>query len=348
MKKDRKALVLGATGGIGGETAAALLARGWQVRTLHRDPAAGQKRSGLQGIEWVQGNALNAQDVIQAAQGTQLIVHGVNPPGYRDWEKLVVPMLKSSLQAARQADARLILPGTLYNYGLDAFPLLTEDAPQHPHTRKGSLRVTMERQLEEATHHGTRVLIVRAGDFFGPHAGNNWFSQGLVKPGSRPRRIMDPGMPGVGHGWAYLPDLAATLALLAERDAALPGFARFHFGGHWLEDGGEMARSIQRVLGEPGVSIHRLPWGLLRLAALFNVTLREMMEMRYLWQHPARLDNARLRAFLGEEPHTPLDTAVRTTLEAMHCLPGAPRSERTTGQPGPIPRIQHREERVHA
>ena len=39
--------------------------------------------------------------------------------------------------------------------------------------------------------------------------------------------------------------------------------------------------------------------------------------MRYLWQTPARLENAKLVAFLGEEPHTPLGEAVRTTLAAL-------------------------------
>jgi len=46
-----------------------------------------------------------------------------------------------------------------------------------------------------------------------------------------------------------------------------------------------------------------------------------MMEMRYLWQKPVRLNNARLVATLGAEPHTPLDQAVHTTLTAMRCLP---------------------------
>jgi nucleoside-diphosphate-sugar epimerase len=336
MTKERVALVLGATGGVGGETAAALLARGWKVRALHRQAAAGVRHPGLEAAEWVRGDALRAEDVVQAARGAHLIVHAVNPPGYRDWEKLVLPMLDSSLQAARASGARLVLPGTVYNYGLDAFPVLREDSPQHPHTRKGQLRVTMERRLEEAAGGGTRVLIVRAGDFFGPRSGNNWFSQGFVKPGARPRSITDPGQPGVGHAWAYLPDLAATLAALAEREEALPTFARFHFGGHWLEDGGEMARSIQRVLGPPAPSIRRLPWPLLRLAAPFNVTLRELLELRYLWQHPVRLDNTRLRAFLGEEPHTPLDVAVRKTLQALGCAPSTPAShlEGPALQPG--------------
>lgn len=328
MTKERIALVLGATGGIGGETAAALLARGWKVRALHRKAGAGGQHPGLEAVEWIRGDALRAEDVVQAARGAHLIVHAVNPPGYRDWEKLVLPMLDNSLQAARESGARLVLPGTIYNYGLDAFPVLKEDSPQNPHTRKGELRVAMERRMEEAAARGTRVLIVRAGDFFGPRSGNNWFSQGLVKPGARPRTITDPSTPGVGHAWAYLPDLAATLAALAEREEELPPFARFHFGGHWMEDGAEMGRSIQRVLGHPTPSIRRMPWLLMRLAAPFNVTLRELLDMRYLWQQPARLDNTRLRAFLGEEPHTPLDVAVRTTLEAMGCGPTVTASPR--------------------
>ena len=38
-------------------------------------------------------------------------------------------------------------------------------------------------------------------------------------------------------------------------------------------------------------------------------TFRELLEMRYLWQVPVRMDNARLRALVGQEPHTPLDDA---------------------------------------
>ena len=33
------------------------------------------------------------------------------------------------------------------------------------------------------------------------------------------------------------------------------------------------------------------------------------------------LDNAKLVAFLGTEPHTPIDVAVRSTLEGLGCMP---------------------------
>ena len=63
------------------------------------------------------------------------------------------------------------------------------------------------------------------------------------------------------------------------------------------------------------------PWGLMALASPFVPLLRELREMRYLWRQPVRMSNARLLAALGGEPHTPLDEAVRRTLEGMGCLP---------------------------
>jgi nucleoside-diphosphate-sugar epimerase len=47
-----------------------------------------------------------------------------------------------------------------------------------------------------------------------------------------------------------------------------------------------------------------------------NPFLREAMEMRWLWEHPLRLDNRKLEARIGPEPHTPLAEALRVTLAA--------------------------------
>ena len=45
-----------------------------------------------------------------------------------------------------------------------------------------------------------------------------------------------------------------------------------------------------------------------------------MREMRYLWQQPVRMDNAKLVQALGAEPHTPWDEAVGTTLRSLRCV----------------------------
>lgn len=317
-----KVLVLGATGGIGGEVARQLAAGGWQVIALTRDVEKARRQSG--DFIWVQGDAMNRADVLAAASGCSVIVHGVNPPGYRRWAELVLPMIDNSIAAAIAEGATIVLPGTVYNYGPDAFPLVDEDAPQHPQTRKGAIRVEMERRLLDASQHGARVSIVRAGDFFGARAANSWFSQGLVKPGKPVGTVSYPGAPGVAHQWAYLPDVARTMVQLLERREGLPPFARFHLAGHVDADGTQMVEAIRRVVARrtgPQPRVGNFPWWLLKMAAPFVVTFRELQEMRYLWQTPLLLNNHRLLQTLGNEPHTPLDEAVEATLIGMGNLP---------------------------
>jgi nucleoside-diphosphate-sugar epimerase len=316
MTQRKTALILGATGGIGGEMAKRLIAGGWMVRALHRDP--GGISQPIAGVEWRRGDAMNRADVFAAAMGADLIVHGVNPPGYRNWRGLALPMLENTAAAAQATGARIFFPGNVYNFGPDALPLVNEDAPQRPTTRKGAIRVAMEACLRRATDNGARVLILRGGDFFGPDSiANSWFGAAMVKPGRALTSVTYPGRPDVGHTWAYLPDFAQTAMRLIERDADLPEFAVFHFQGHWFARGADIVDAIRAAAGNQHLKMRRFPWWLIRLAAPFV----EMREMTYLWRVPLRLDNRRLVAFLGEEPHTPAIEAVRITLLGLGCLP---------------------------
>ncbi|HLZ76328.1 NAD-dependent epimerase/dehydratase family protein [Phenylobacterium sp.] len=319
-KDQRLALVIGATGGVGGAVTERLLAGGWRVRALNRDPDRARQTHGRAGLDWVKGDAMAEADVAAAAQGASLIVHGANPAGYRNWAGLQLPMLNASIAAAKAAGAKLLFPGTVYNYGPDAFPKLTEASPQHPLTRKGAIRVRMEAALKAASDEaGLRVIIVRAGDFFGPRTtANSWMASGLIKPGKPLTSVMYPGPLGVAHGWAYLPDVAETMVTLAERDD-LAAFEVFHMAGHTVT-GDELVAAMARVAGRK-LAVSRLPWLALHAIAPFNETMREMLEMRYLWDEPVLLDNAKLAARLGAEPHTPLDDALRAALAGLGVLP---------------------------
>ncbi len=314
------ALILGVNGGVGSQVSRMLQQRGWRVRAMTRQRTS---TGATDGVERVTGDAMNRQDVMDAAKGVSLIVHAVNPPGYRNWESQVLPMLDNSIAAAEACGARIVFPGSVYNFGPDAFPLLTEDSPQKPFTRKGALRVEMERRLKMASMRGVPVLIVRAGDFFGPDARNNWFSQMLVKPGKPVRSVQNPAAPHAGHQWAYLPDVAETIGRLLDRADELPAFAVYHMEGFWDFDGLQLVEAIERVVGHP-VRRRQLSWSGIKLAAPFVPLFREVLEMQYLWQMPIRMSNRRLTDFLGTEPRTPLDIAVATTLASLGCLEQRP------------------------
>ncbi|CUX26692.1 NAD(P)H-binding protein [Agrobacterium genomosp. 13] len=316
------ALIVGANGGVGSQISKMLLLRGWRVRAMTRQPVSA---SATDGVERVTGDAMNRQDVVEAAKGAQLVVHAVNPPGYRNWDRQVLPMLDNSIAAAEACGARIVFPGSVYNFGPDAFPLLTEDSPQKPFTRKGTLRVEMERRLKMASMRGVPVLIVRAGDFFGPDAKNNWFSQMLVRPGKPVRSVQNPAAPHAGHQWAYLPDVAETIGRLLDRAEELSTFAVYHMEGFWDFDGLQLVGAIERAVGHP-VKRRRLSWLGIKLAAPFVPLFREVLEMQYLWQMPIRMSNRNLTDFLGTEPKTPIDVAVSTTLASLGCLEEVPKA----------------------
>ncbi|MDX0015221.1 NAD(P)H-binding protein [Sinorhizobium meliloti] len=320
---NRTALVLGATGGVGGAIAARLMREGWQVRALCRNADAARSgwRHDCPAPQFVTGDAMDGASVVRAAtlgDGVAAIVHAVNPPGYRNWSSLVLPMIDNTLAAARAAGgARIVLPGTVYNYDPVQTLVIDENTPQNARTTKGRIRVALERKLAEASPE-VSSLILRAGDFFGPGTRASWFAQAMVQPG-RPVRKFTSMASGVPHAYAYLPDLAAAFAGLMAIPERLRAYETVQFAGHWDPTGTQMRDAVRRGVAQD-VPERAFPWWMMRLAAPFGGFPKETLEIEPAWKHPMRLDNQRLVDLLGVEPHTPLDQAIAAALTDMGCL----------------------------
>jgi nucleoside-diphosphate-sugar epimerase len=308
----RTALIIGATGSFGAHAACALIRHGWTVKALARDPAAAARKVGDNTpVEWIAGDGMKAEDVARAAKGVQVIVHAANPPQYRNWRGLALPMMRASIEAAAAEGARIVLPGTVYNYAPDAGRQITEATPQAPVTRKGKVRVEMEEMIREATSRGARGLVLRAGDFFGPAAPNSGLQWLTTRKAGRVTGVYRTGE---GHAFAYLPDLAETLARLLDREAELADFDVFNFAGDWMEGPDALGEAVRRATGDVKTPIKAFPWPVVFAAAPFVTMFRELLEMRYLWTRAIGMNDAKLRAFLGEVPSTPLDVAMKEAL----------------------------------
>jgi len=61
---------------------------------------------------------------------------------------------------------------------------------------------------------------------------------------------------------------------------------------------------------------------LLRAISPLVPILREITEMRYLWEVPHALDGGALQAMIGETPVTPLEDALRAALHELGFLHG--------------------------
>ena len=68
---------------------------------MQRDPDKLPASAKASGLVWHRGDAISATDVAAAARDAAVIVHAVNPPGYRNWGELVLTMLDNTIAAAR-------------------------------------------------------------------------------------------------------------------------------------------------------------------------------------------------------------------------------------------------------
>ncbi len=315
----RTVLILGANGRFGRAAVGAFRAAGWQVRAFVRPG-----RTLPSDVVRIEGDAFQAADVAAAAQGADVIVHALNPP-YTKWRTDLPRLAANVLAAARASGAGVMIPGNVYNHGAGMPAVLREDTAHRPTTHKGHLRETMEQSFRDAAAHGVHTVVLRAGDFIEAAQTGNWFDRFIAAKVDRGIAVY-PGPRDRVHAWAYLPDMARAMVALAERADAPSGFETFNFEGYNVT-GAQLIAALETATGKP-LKVRGVPWGMMRLIALFAPMIREVLEMRYLWQVPHALDGATLQAALPTFKPTPLADCLREVLPAVQTAPAktAPRA----------------------
>ena len=320
-------LVLGARGRLGAAAAQAFAQAGWDVVAQVRPEASNLPAA--PGVRWVRAAPADTAALAQAAGHAAVVVHALSPAyTQKAWQREVPGLTAAGIAIARRLGATLMLPGNVYNFGSGMPARLAEDTPQQADTFKGRMRVALEQQLAVATEDGSmRAVVMRAGDFFGSGSGG-WLDQAIAKELPQGRVSWPGPRLDVPSAWAYLPDLARAFVQVAERRDALAPFESLHFAGYsvtgqqWLEALTIVAREQGWLAPGQALKVKHLPWPLLRLAGLFVPTLTALAEMRYLYTTPHALDDTRLRAVIGQPPHTPFVAAVRQAVQSLN-LAGA-------------------------
>lgn len=306
--------VLGATGRFGQAATHAFAHQGWRVTATSR---TGQGMAGSARVPFVACDAFNADEVAAACEQADVIVNALNPP-YDKWEQAVPVMTRNVISAACKQGATVMLPGNIYNYGHNMPSVLNEQTPQQPSTRKGQIRYDMELAYRQAREHGVQTLILRGGDFIEGRDTGNWFESQIAKDVIK-GKLTYPGRMDAQHAWAYVPDMARAMAQLAAIRETLPSFDEFGFAGYSL-DGQQLKTALEQHLGK-SLTQRRFPWPVLKLAGNFSPLMREVLEMRYLWDTPHRIEGSKLATTLPEFEATPLNDCLR------HVLPDCEKKE---------------------
>src|SRR5664279_170908 len=162
-----------------------------------------------------------------------------------------------------------------------------------------------------AAHRAGRVEVTigRASDYFGPRGGAlSNLGDRVFRPALAGKSASVLGDPDQPHTYTYIPDIGEGLAVLGEHPDAV--------GEIWhlpndpeTRSTRELVRVIYRLAGRPKTRLRALPAPLLGLLALFNPTVRELKEMRYLYEAPFVVDSSKMADSLGVRA-TPIEQAL--------------------------------------
>ena len=271
-------LILGATGAFGGAVALALIERGEAIRVFSRDGVKARLRLGdARSVDIVEGDVQDLDALVGAAQGCRAIVDGINYP-YHRWVPHMARATANVIAAARRAGATILFPGNVFGLGRQTDGPLDETAPNKPSSRKGSVRVQMEQALSRAaSESGPRVIVLRAGDYFGPTV-RNWSVDLIFRNAARGRPMRILGRPDVTHQWAYAPDLARLGLALLDLDHGLAPFEVVHFKGTVAWPMEDFLRQVARLAGHPDLRLKTTPWPLLYLAGTLYPAFMELLQ----------------------------------------------------------------------
>ncbi len=114
-----RALVTGATGMVGRHIAERLLADGWTVRAMVRDPDRASELADL-GIELARGDVLDQPTFVDAAAGCEIVFHAaaeIMTSGWERYRSVNVDGTRNAVSAAAAAHARLLQLSSVAVYG---------------------------------------------------------------------------------------------------------------------------------------------------------------------------------------------------------------------------------------
>ncbi|TYP89559.1 NAD-dependent epimerase/dehydratase family protein [Blastococcus xanthinilyticus] len=295
-------------GPVGLTTARELRDRGYEVRVLSR----GGGTSG-EGIEHRRVDAADAGALAAAAHGAAALYNAVNP-AYHRWATDWPPVAAALLVAAERTGAVLVTMANLYPYGRPSGPM-APDSPLSATDTKGLVRARMWADALAAHEAGrVRVTEARAADFVGPQVppAQSHLTRQLTAL-RRQRTAWVVGNPDVPRSWAYLPDVAATLATLGTDERALGRV--WHVPSAPPRSQREALTDLAAAMGVPAPTVRGIPWPVLRAVGLAVPMMREVVAIRHQFDQEYVIDGSATTATFGLRA-TGWDEAVAATAQA--------------------------------
>ena len=299
--------VLGAGGTVSNQLLPILQENNQRVRVVSR------KKQPSAGAESFAADVTNYEQTLQAVTGSDIVYLVVGLTyDLRVWKQSWPKIITNVINACKVSGSRLIFFDNVYLYGkVDG--VMTEETLFSPISKKGEIRAAIATQLLDEMRTGNiKALIARSADFYGPVGFSvsavNMLVFGNLRKGKKAQWLVNAKVP---HSFTYVPDAAKALYMLANREDA--------FGQTWHMPtannpltGEEFIREAARQMKAKD-SYSVISKGMMRLAGLFNRTIKESVEMAYQNEFPYLFDSSKFNKAFNFEPRSYRDGIKQTT-----------------------------------
>lgn len=309
----KKALVLGASGGMGYAIVKELNNRGIETIAFARNKQKLDKLfQGDSYVHSVAGDVLDQRSISQAAKDVDVIFHAVNFP-YAEWEEKQPLLINNLIKTVQEHQIKLAVVDNIYAYGKCNGMEVTEEAPKKPHTKKGKLRLRLEEMVKAS---GIPFIYAHFPDFYGPNAQNailQYTLDGVLKN----KKASFVGKLSVPREYIFTPDGAKALVELALRDEAYG--QNWNIPGTGVITGDEILHIVKELTGYKKQVTEITPF-MIRLLGLFNANMREVLEVLYLTEETVVLNGEKYESLIGVLPKTSYKDGLAQTLRFFEAV----------------------------
>ncbi|MFN0275483.1 MAG: NAD-dependent epimerase/dehydratase family protein [Chitinophagales bacterium] len=280
--------ILGAGGAIGIPLAKELKKYTNDIRLVSRNPKRVNDSDQLYPID-----VHNLSQIDKAIEGSGVVYVTI---GFEYklsvWQKTWPAFMQAVIDACLKHNSKLVFFDNVYMYDKEAIPLMTEESPHNPPSKKGAVRKQIHDMIFEAVEkRKLTALIARAADFYGPDNNNSAMTQMVIMNLEKGKKAQTFGNVNKIHTYTYTPDAGKATALLGNTPDAynqvwhLPTTKERLTNKQWIE---LIAKEMKAEAKIQVVS----NW-MIKLLGLFIPMMKEFPEMIYQFEQDYIFDSSK-------------------------------------------------------
>lgn len=257
-------------------------------------------------------NYENQDEVNKVFATSDVVIIAIGIPySTKEWQKTWPKYAQIFDKAIRQSGTRTIFFDNVYPYGKVKKPM-TEETDLNPTSKKGEVRLQVDKIFLQLIEENYPVIIARSADFYGPHIGTSVMSERFHEQIINEGVFEWLGSPYAKHTFTYVPDMAPALHALAHSQTK----GVYHLPTTKQQYTGEDIKKFYEAKLNKNLQVRTLSGILVRILGIGMQPLRELAEMMYQYNEDYVFDSSKIEREFPQLTPTSYETGLEIQLQS--------------------------------